>query len=100
MTATKEFSPIPRRRVALASFTSRLVGGAADLDHVDLDRLVRSGFSAEEVHAAAETAIGFHVVASLAHAAGGRRPLAPLESSGNPATTMCDASGGEPVRAA
>lgn len=89
-----------RRGVALADFASRLVAGASYIDRVDLDRLVRSGFSADEVHAAAETAIGFHVVASLAHAAGGRRPLARLRSPGDPAAAMFHASGGEPVRAA
>lgn len=89
-----------RRGVALAGFTSRLIGGAADLDDADLDRLVRSGFTADEVHVAAETAIGFHVVAQLAHAAGGRRALAAMRPAGNPAAVMRDASGGVPVRAA
>ncbi len=88
-----------RRGVALADFTSRLVAGTSDIDHIDLDRLVRSGFSAAEVRAAAETAIGFHVVASLAHAAGGRRPLARREAPRDPAV-MFHATGGEPVRAA
>lgn len=87
-----------RRGVVLAGFTSRLVSGSVDIDRVDLERLVGAGFSVEEVHAAAEAAIGFHVVASLAHAAGGRRPLARLGTPGNPVAAM--ASGGDPVRAA
>jgi hypothetical protein len=89
-----------RRGVALAGFTSRLIAGAFELDRADLERLVRSGFTADEVRVAAETAIGFHVMAQLAHAAGGRAMLAGMVSGRNPACVLRDAPGDEPVRAA
>lgn len=88
------------RGAALAGFTSRLIDGASDLDHADLDRLRRSGFSADEVRVAAETAIGFHVVARLAHAAGRRGPLAGVASAVDPAAMAHGATGGEAVRTA
>jgi hypothetical protein len=89
-----------KRGVALAGFTSRLIAGAFELDRADLERLVRSGFTADEVRVAAETAIGFHVVAQLAHAASGRFALAGEGPAGNPATVLHDMTGDEPVRAA
>lgn len=88
------------RGAALAGFTTRLIDGPSDLDHADLDRLRRSGFSADEVRAAAETAICFHVVARLAHAAAPRGTLAGVAARRNPALRMDDVRGGEPVRAA
>jgi hypothetical protein len=89
-----------RRGVALAGFTSRLIAGAFELDRADLERLVRSGFTADEVRVAAETAIGFHVVARLAHAASGRFAVAGSGAVVDPAAVMCDARGDVPVRAA
>ncbi|MBY0279612.1 hypothetical protein K2Z84_30115 [Candidatus Binatia bacterium] len=88
------------RGAALAGFTTRLIDGPSDLDHADLDRLRRTGFSADEVRAAAETAIAFHVVAALAHAAAPRDVPAGVASRGNLAALMEDARGGDPVRAA
>lgn len=69
------------RGVALADFASRLLGGASGIDATDLERLLRSGFARDEVVAAAETAIGFHVVARLAHAAHAARRTLPLVAS-------------------
>lgn len=88
------------RGAALAGFTTRLIDAACDLDRADLDRLRYSGFSPDAVRVAAETAIAFHVVARLAHAAGRRGALAGVALGGNPATMGGDAPGGEPVRAA
>jgi hypothetical protein len=62
------------RSRSLARFALELLSRSFTIDTVDLERLVRAGFSRAEVGAAAEMAIGYHVVARLSAAARGRRP--------------------------
>lgn len=62
------------RMRSLARFAVKLLSRSFEIDGVDLERLLRAGFSRAEVGAAAETAIGYHVIARLTSAARGQRP--------------------------
>ena len=62
------------RMRSLARFAVKLLARSCEVDGVDLERLIRAGFSRAEVGAAAETAIGYHVIARLTSAARGHRP--------------------------
>lgn len=64
------------RPCALARFAIELLSDsfAIAIDGAGLERLVRAGFTRDEIAAAAEAAIGYHVVARLVAASHGRRP--------------------------
>jgi alkylhydroperoxidase family enzyme len=57
-----------RRTTALARFATRLVARCFMVDAGDLARLSRAGLTPDEVAAAAESALAFHVVARLVRA--------------------------------
>jgi len=67
-------APAAPRAAELERFATKMVARSFAVEGADLERLARVGLTPDQVAAAAEVAIAYHVVARLTAAARGRRP--------------------------